>query len=384
MKKSLILLIFLPVLAFGQFRVGGGGGGSSTLDMSTLLPIIADSTLWHLQGTDTLVTDGALPVKVSGLRVSGTTRLDGTLTMVTTTGEQVQLGTGSDAAPELSSAGDTNTGIRFPGSDVTTFVQGAREKMRIASTGNVTIGGTGGYDRLGVLNSSSGQGTGFGLTSSQWNKGRTSWATSRDTSAIGFYIDSAGGPRWFMRAVDGDSLGIALDGSYSYFTSKKNGIFKFGDGSGVLYLNGQIVPTTNDAKSIGTPNLGYRFIYGTDNIYLGGKGQTATMYISKEATVAGQDSSITMKIGSDSNPYVRYAAADGDSARIHVRSDSTEFYSKNALVLDAPAVLIGASNVGISKMDTVFTAGYVPRWVKFTSGAKSWYSPVYADTTGKW
>ena len=37
-----------------------------------------------------------------------------------------------------------------------------------------------------------------------------------------------------------------------------------------------------------------------------------------------------------------------------------------------------------NKVDTVFTAGYVPRWVKFTSGAKTWYSPVYADTTGKW
>ena len=45
---------------------------------------------------------------------------------------------------------------------------------------------------------------------------------------------------------------------------------------------------------------------------------------------------------------------------------------------------IGASNAGITAVDTVFTAGFVPRWVKFTSGAKVWYSPVYADTTGKW
>lgn len=48
------------------------------------------------------------------------------------------------------------------------------------------------------------------------------------------------------------------------------------------------------------------------------------------------------------------------------------------------AITLGASNFAISAVDTVFTAGYVPRWVKFTSGGKSWYSPVYADTTGKW
>lgn len=128
MRRLITLLLIIPALAVGQSRFGHGGSGG--VSVSSLLPIIADSTLWHLQGTDTLVTDGALPVKVSGLRVSGTTRLDGTLTMNTIATEQVKLGTGSDAAPELSSVGDPNTGIRMPGSDTVKVVGGGVEIAR--------------------------------------------------------------------------------------------------------------------------------------------------------------------------------------------------------------------------------------------------------------
>ena len=64
-------------------------------------------------------------------------------------------------------------------------------------------------------------------------------------------------------------------------------------------------------------------------------------------------------------------------------SQKSAFYAVEGLKTDG-TVGIGASNAGITAVDTVFTAGFVPRWVKFTSGAKVWYSPVYADTTGKW
>jgi hypothetical protein len=49
-------------------------------------------------------------------------------------------------------------------------------------------------------------------------------------------------------------------------------------------------------------------------------------------------------------------------------------------------VTVGASNAGVSAIDTVFTAGFVPRWLKITSGSKVWFSPIYAaaDTLLKW
>jgi hypothetical protein len=49
-------------------------------------------------------------------------------------------------------------------------------------------------------------------------------------------------------------------------------------------------------------------------------------------------------------------------------------------------ITIGGSNAGISRIDTIFTATFIPRWEKRTSGAKVWFSPIYAaaDTLLKW
>jgi hypothetical protein len=95
MKKFLFTLLFctLPLIASAQMGGAFGSSGGGT-PVSSMLPIIADSTLWHLQGADTLVTDGALPIKVSGIRVSGTTRIDGTLTLITTASESLIIGAG--------------------------------------------------------------------------------------------------------------------------------------------------------------------------------------------------------------------------------------------------------------------------------------------------
>lgn len=89
MRRLITLLLIIPALAVGQSRFGHGG-----VSVSSLLPIIADSTLWHLQGTDTLVTDGALPIKVPGIRVTGNARLDGNLTLITTAAESLVISAG--------------------------------------------------------------------------------------------------------------------------------------------------------------------------------------------------------------------------------------------------------------------------------------------------
>jgi len=333
MKKIFLFLLF-ATSCFSQF--GHSGGGS--LDLDTLLPIIADSSDWTDGSTVNAIKprDGKTVEADSGkfgsLEVTGNTILDGNLTMVTTATEQVKLGTGSNALPELAGAGDTDTGIRFTGGNKMQLVQG-------------------------------------GLNSHTFRP-----------------------YRYTLTASDGDTLGISLDGTYIYFYGKGPFVFqptetsylKVGSTTCISWSTVALSPYTNDAYSLGSASTLYKNGYFSDGLWLGGKGQTATQYISKENTIAGADSSMMFRIGSDGNPYMRWAAADADSARLHVRGDSTEFYSKNALVLDAPVTLIGGSNVGVSKIDTVFTETFVPRWLKITSGAKSWYSPVYADTTGKW
>jgi hypothetical protein len=139
MKKIFLFLLF-ATSCFSQF--GHSGGGS--LDLDTLLPIIADSSDWTAGSTVNAIkpkagkTVEADSVKAGALEVTGNARFDGNVTMVTTAGEQVQLGTGSDAAPELSSVGDTNAGIRFPGNDIVSINTDGIRRLDVTKTGLIT------------------------------------------------------------------------------------------------------------------------------------------------------------------------------------------------------------------------------------------------------
>ena len=66
------------------------------------------------------------------------------------TAGQVQIGTGSAAAPALSVASDTNTGIFFPAADTIAFAEGGAEVARFDASGNLLLGTTSGSERLVV------------------------------------------------------------------------------------------------------------------------------------------------------------------------------------------------------------------------------------------
>jgi hypothetical protein len=92
-----------------------------------------------------------------------------------TTG-QVQIGTGSAAAPALSVAGDTNTGVFFPAADTIAFATAGSERARIASGGNFGIGTTNPNSRLDVDANVAANVPVISLT----NSANWGWATSLD------------------------------------------------------------------------------------------------------------------------------------------------------------------------------------------------------------
>jgi hypothetical protein len=542
MRKTILLILALASLGIAQARFGHGGG--SSLDLDELLPIIADSSDWtdgstvnaiKPKGAKTVEADS---VKFGALEVTGNARFDGNVTMVTTAGEQVQLGTGSDAAPELSSVGDTNAGIRFPGNDIVSINTDGIRRLDVTKTGLITTlssdttakmtitGGSSKTDDVGIkiagtyssntahsvqVNSThplaEGNSVAFfdakGFTSGSANLNHIAAVQSRATHGssgtlldqydwygtftnsgglvsnryglyvanptgsgnitnnYGLYIEdmakgighnyaiySAGTadtsyiagnlgigtttPAYSLDVSKSSATAVAAQvknyatgtGSYAAFnlavTGSKLFSYQFGSnyttsgrfikdgslieasGGGGLGLNasnasGNIMFYTESVERMRiantTGNLGLGTTTPQAKLSVVGTDGTGTglHIISSDVnklrttwTQATDSASVTIRLDSNGDPRIGLAAADGDSARIHVRSDSTEFYSKNALVLDAPVTLIGGSNVGVSKIDTVFTETFVPRWLKITSGAKSWYSPVYADTTGKW
>lgn len=57
------------------------------------------------------------------------------------TTNQIAIAAGTAAAPTLIPTGDTNTGMWFPAADTIALSTGGTERMRIASTGNITLPG---------------------------------------------------------------------------------------------------------------------------------------------------------------------------------------------------------------------------------------------------
>jgi hypothetical protein len=92
-----------------------------------------------------------------------------------TTG-QVQIGTGSAAAPALSVAGDTNTGVLFPAADTIAFATAGSERARITSGGGFGIGTTNPNSTLDVDANVAANVPVISLT----NSANWGWATSLD------------------------------------------------------------------------------------------------------------------------------------------------------------------------------------------------------------
>lgn len=104
---------------------------------------IADGSITTAKIADGNVTsakiDTVANTKITGNIISSQIASDITLNGNTTVTTLV-AGAGSNTAPAITTAGDTNTGIFFPAADTIAFTEGGVEALRIDSSGNVGIG----------------------------------------------------------------------------------------------------------------------------------------------------------------------------------------------------------------------------------------------------
>lgn len=220
------------------------------------------------------------------LHVYGNTILDGNLTMNTIATEQVKLGTGSDAAPELSSVGDPNTGIRFPGGDKMQFVQN-------------------------------------GLNSHTFRP-----------------------YRYTIRYSDGDTLGLSLNGSSVIYDSNVSHYFQIGGSNYFLVTSigsqfkTAIFPTSTDLYNVGATDRLVKNYYGSDYIGLGGKGQGASLEIFTYDPAVSQtapDSVFNVKVLNGNPTVYSYDSSGGSSLPIvNANGQSTNIKQATMLLTIGP------------------------------------------------
>jgi hypothetical protein len=90
--------------------------------------------------------------------IGATTPNTGAFTTLSASGVFTAKNGGSAAAPDITSAGDTNTGIFFPAADTIAFSEGGVETLRLTSTGAIAVNGAANYGTSGQVLTSTGNG----------------------------------------------------------------------------------------------------------------------------------------------------------------------------------------------------------------------------------
>jgi hypothetical protein len=200
---------------------------------------------------------------------------NGTAAVTIDTSQRAAFVAGTAAAPAITTAGDTNTGMWFPAADTIAFSEGGAESMRIDSSGNVGIGtasptvkadivGISGVTRGMVLRAASDNGAYLQLTdlgSHEWYVGTPNgtnalvFGDSRNTASDGterMRIDSNG------QNTMTTTIGYAQLRNVTGTTVAASGTVDFPNMSGIIIVNnwtqGSVVIFSCGGGSVTTVN----------------------------------------------------------------------------------------------------------------------------------
>jgi hypothetical protein len=175
----------------------------------------------------------------SGLQVapdnSGSLQLqtNGTTTAVTIdTSQRAAFVAGTAAAPAITTAGDTNTGMFFPAADTIAFAEGGAEAMRLDSSGNVGIGTTSPATKLDVIQSAAASTALFKNTNASY--ATDVWLDYSQTNQLLLSARSSAesGNVWIQNATSTGSMLLMTNGTERVrIDSSGNLLFNSGYGS---------------------------------------------------------------------------------------------------------------------------------------------------------
>lgn len=152
------------------------------------------------------------------------------------------------------------------------------------------------------------------ITDTDVNTDVTTQAEMVDSAAVHIYTEADGDGRIDVVAKGGDTISLYGDQNNSYLASPNT--WRLDRGGTVLQWDGtSLYGDSDDLNHMGSATIRWKTARVTDNIYLGGNSQTATLYISQEGTVAGTDSSLTIYVNSGV-PTIQGNATDGDQSDI--------------------------------------------------------------------
>jgi len=108
-------------------------GNITTVNAPTVVGGSAVSSTLTLKSTSGIGTSDSIALKVGN---NGATTA-----MTANTNGNIEFGAGTAALPAITTTGDTNTGVFYPAADTVGVATGGTEKVRVASAGQIGIGG---------------------------------------------------------------------------------------------------------------------------------------------------------------------------------------------------------------------------------------------------
>ena len=181
---------------------------STSLTTPKVVGGTAVSSALTLQSTSGIGSSDSIVMKVGN---------NGAITAMTiNTSGNTEFRAGTVSLPAITTTGDTNTGIFFPAADTIAFAEGATERMRIVSGGNIGIGTTTPQAKLSVSNGGAAgleffvnyPGGGVGTYIQSYNRSGTAYvSTAYDAADHSFR--TSGTERMFLNSSGNVGIGTS-------------------------------------------------------------------------------------------------------------------------------------------------------------------------------